>query len=321
MLVDDATARRTTNANPGQVRGLVGEARDMLEVSPGLIAFNLGYLAVCWGVAIGAVALFWVHPAWYTFVLAFLLVSARHQALLNLEHEAIHGKLVPGRRGNFLIGRWLCAAPVGSPFEASRARHLSHHRLLATDEDPDHDLHAGPDKRTRGGLIRHFASGLVGGYAGMVLMGPARGEAGPASPGSRRRDAQSIVLAQVVLFAGFTLASDWWVYPALWLVPLVTVTVLGHLIRSFAEHAISDDEVPEHGNRLITIPAPFVERFMWAPYWMNYHAEHHLVPSVPAPRLKELHKRLATREDVPPVLIRRSYSQALRRYARALPDD
>jgi fatty acid desaturase len=322
MLVDDATQPRTvTTANPGQVRGLAGEARAIMEVSRGLVAFNLAYLAASWAVAIGSIVLFWVHPAWYTFVLAFLLVSARHQALLNLEHEAIHGKLVAGRRGNALIGRWLCAAPVGSPFEASRARHLSHHRLLATDEDPDHDLHAGPGKRTRGGLFKHFAGGLVGGYAGMVLMGPPRKEGGPAAPGSRRRDAQSIALAQIALWGAFTLAFDWWVYPALWLAPLVTVTVLGHLIRSFVEHAITDDELPEHGNRLITIPAPFVERFMWAPYWMNYHAEHHLLPSVPAPRLKELHARLQKREDVPPVLIRPSYSQALRRYVRALPDD
>jgi fatty acid desaturase len=322
MLVDDATEPgKVTDAGPGQVRGLAGEAREIMEVTPGLVAYNFAYLAGAWAVALGSIVVFWLHPAWYTFALAFLLVSSRHQALLNLEHEAIHGKFVAGRRGNALIGRWLCAAPVGSPFEASRARHLSHHRLLATDEDPDHDLHAGQDKRTRSGLFKHFAGGVVGGYAGMVLMGPPRKEGGPAAPGSRGRDARSIALAQAALFGGFTLAFDWWVYPALWVAPLVTVTVLGHLVRSFVEHAITDDEMPEHGNRLITIPAPFVERFMVAPYWMNYHAEHHLLPSVPAPRLKLLHKRLEGRDDVPPVLIRPSYSQALRRYVRALPDD
>jgi len=321
MLVDDTTQQTKSSTNPGQVRGLAAEARDIMGVSPGLAAYNIGYLAVAWAVAIGSIVVFWVHPAWYTFILAFLIVSSRHQALLNVEHEAIHGKLVPGRAGNVILGRWVCAAPVGSPFEASRARHLSHHRLLSTEQDPDHDLHAGPDKRTRAGLAKHFLGGLFGGYAGMVLMGPPRKDGGPAAPGARRRDALSIGLAQLVLLGGFTLAFDWWVYFALWAIPLVTVTVLGHLIRSFVEHAITDDEVPRHDNRLITIPAPFVERFMLAPYWMNYHAEHHILPTVPAPRLKELHRRLEQREGVPPVLIRRSYLQALRRYARALPDD
>ena len=53
---------------------------------------------------------------------------------------------------------------------------------------------------------------------------------------------------------------------------------------------------------------------------MNYHAEHHLVPSVPAPRLKELQEKVATRDDTPPVLVRTSYGQAIRRYVGALPD-
>jgi fatty acid desaturase len=293
----------------------------MLVLSPGLMAYNVGYLALAWGVALGAIGLFWAHPAWYTFALAFLLVSSRHQALLNVEHEAIHGKLVRGRRANNLLGRWLCAAPVGSPYEASRARHLSHHRLLATDEDPDHDLHAGPEKRTRAGVVKHFVGGLFGGYAGMVLMGPPRPNGAPSTPGAQKRDALSILVAQLAMAAGLTLAFGWWVYPTLWLVPLVTVTVLGHLVRSFVEHAITDAETPVHANRLITIRSNWIERFLVAPYSMNYHAEHHLLPSVPAPRLKRLHRRLSGRDDLPPLLVRTSYSEALRRYVRALPDD
>lgn len=274
-----------------------------------------------WGLALGSLALFWAEPAWYTFLLAFLVVSSRQQALLNVEHECIHGKLVADRRWNTLVGRWLCAAPVGSPYEASRARHLSHHRLLATPEDPDHDLHAGPGKRSRRGMFKHFIGGLLGGYAGMVLMGPPRANSAPKVPGAKRRDALSLGVAQLVLAAGFTVAFDWWVYPALWLAPLATVTVLGHLVRSFVEHAVTDDEMPAHANRLITIRSNFIERFLVAPYGMNYHAEHHLLPTVPAPRLRRLHERLSDREDLPPVLVRTSYGEAIRRYVRALPDD
>lgn len=301
-----------------QVRGLGADARDMLAFSPGLLAYNLGYLALTWAVALGAIAGFALHPAWYTFALAFVLVSSRHQALLNLEHEGNHGKLLPSRRWNVFVGRWLCAAPVGSPFAAARARHLSHHRLLATDEDPDHDLHAGPRMRTRRGVVRHFLGGMLGGYAGMVLMGPPPKTG--SSPRDRLLDATSIVVVQLALAAGLTLAVGWWAYPALWLAPLVTVTVLAHLVRSFVEHAITDDEAPAHANRLITIRSNWIERFIVAPYAMNYHAEHHLLPSVPAPRLRRLHERLSSREDLPPLLVRTSYGQALRRYVRALGD-
>ena len=98
----------------------------------------------------------------------------------------------------------------------------------------------------------------------------------------------------------------------------MTVTVLAHLVRSFVEHAITDSETGAHSNRLITIRSNLVERALVAPYGMNYHAEHHLLPSVPAPRLPELQRRLAADEGTPPVLVRRSYGKALWGYMREL---
>jgi fatty acid desaturase len=306
-------------ATTGQVRGLAASNTDMIGHSPRLVAFNAGYLLLAWAVALGAIAVFWMHPAWYTFVLAFAVVSSRQQAMLNCEHEAVHRKFLPGRRMNDLVGTFLCAAPVGSPFGAAQARHLSHHRLLATDEDPDKNLHSGEDKATRRGLARHFISGLLGGYAGMVLMGPKAPRAA-ATTANARRDLLSLAIVQGALAVGITLAFDWWLYPTLWLAPLATTTALAHLIRSYVEHAITDSETGEHSNRLITIKSNWLERAFLSPYYMNYHAEHHLLPSVPAPRLRRLQQRLAGGAEVPPVLVRGSYSGAIRHVASELPD-
>ncbi|HEX2233189.1 MAG TPA: fatty acid desaturase [Thermoleophilaceae bacterium] len=301
-------------------RALAQDARDMLVLSRGLVAYNLAYLALAWAVAIAAIAAFWAWPAWYTFALAFLVVSSRQQALLNVEHECVHRKFLPSLRSNNFVGTWLAAAAVGSPFGAAQARHLSHHRLLGSDEDPDRELHSGDDKRTRKGLFRYFAGALMGGYAGMVLMGP-RAPKAAATGGAARRDLLSLVVVQGAIALGLTLGFAWWVYPALWLAPLATLTALSHLLRSFVEHAITDGEEAVHGNRLITIRSNLLERALVSPYFMNYHAEHHLLPSVPAPRLRALQHRLATREDTPTVLVRQSYGGAVRHYARALPDD
>lgn len=318
-LLQQKTIEATPAVSNGQVRGLASEALDIMRLSPALVAYNLGYLALTWALALGAIAIFWEFQNPLAFVLAFLVVASRHQALLNVEHEAGHGKLLPNGTLNELAGRWLAAAPVGSPYEAARARHLAHHRLLATDDDPDHELHAGPDKRTAGGLAKHFIGGLLGGYAGMVLMGPPTKAFAP-SRSARLQDLASLVVIQGALFAGLTLAFDWWVYPALWLAPLATVTVFFHLLRSFVEHAITDEETGAHSNRLITIASNPLERGLVSPFNMNYHAEHHLIPSVPAPRLPKLKKRLAAREDTPPVLERSSYGSALMRYLSALRD-
>jgi len=301
-----------------QVRGLGRDVGDMTTLSPRLVAYNLGYLILAWAVAGGAIALFWAHPAWYTFVIAFLVVSSRQQALLNCEHEAVHRKFLPSLRWNNFVGTYFCAAPVGSPFRAAQARHLSHHRLLCTPEDPDRELHCGERQRTREGLVRYFVSGVLGGYAGMVLMGP-RAPQAAARAGSARRDLASLVLLQGVIAVTLTLTCAWWVYPALWLAPLASLTALCHLVRSFVEHAITDSETGAHGNRLITIRSNWVERALVSPYFMNYHAEHHIVPSVPAPRLHELQERLATRDETPSVLVRSSYGGAIRHYSRELP--
>jgi fatty acid desaturase len=310
---------RSGPAPGGQVRGFGGEALEMTALSGRLVAYNLAYLVLAWAVALGAIAVFWLHPAWYTFALAFLVVSSRQQALLNCEHECAHGKFLPGRRWDEFAGRWLSAAAVGSPFSAARARHLAHHRLLGSPEDPDHGLHAGEDKRTRLGVVRYLIGALMGGYAGMVLMGP-RIPGKSSDTGAAVRDFVSLVVVQAAIGVGLTLAFAWWVYPALWLAPLATVTAFCHLLRSFIEHAITDSETAAHDNRLITIHSNWVERCLLSPYFMNYHAEHHILPSVPAPRLRDLQKRLARRSDAPPVLVRSSYGGALRRYLSELPD-
>lgn len=304
---------------PGtQVRGLAGDHLDLIELSPTLVAYNLAYFVGSWALAIGAISLFWLEPTWFTFAIAFLIVSSRQQALLNCEHECVHRKFVPNRKLNDLIGALLCAAPVGSPFSAAQARHLAHHRLLTTPEDPDRHLHdSEPPKDTKRGLMKYFVHGLLGGYAVMVLFGPQDQTTQPAK-GSARRDIASLVVAQAAIATGLTLAFAWWVYPALWLAPLASLTALCHLVRNFVEHAVTDNEMDSHSNRLITIRSNLLERGLVSPYFMNYHAEHHLMPSVPAPRLKRLQSRLSTRDDLPPVLKRRSYGAALAGYLRSL---
>ena len=310
------TASPTVDEHVAPARSIAHESAELTRISRGVVAFNLGYLALAWLVALGAIAVFWLHPAWYTFVLAFLVVSSRQQALLNCEHEAVHRKFLPNRKLNERVGRYLTAAPVGSPFGAARARHLSHHQLLGRPEDPDRELHQGEDKETRGGLVRYFANALLGGYAGMILMGP-RVKTEPASS-SARADLISLVVVQGAIFAGLTLTTAWWVYPALWLAPLASATAFCHLLRSFVEHAITESESEAHSNRLITIRSNLLERAIVAPYYMNYHAEHHILPAVPAPRLAELQHRISARPDAPTILVRPSYGAAIRRYLREL---
>ena len=296
--------------------GLGRELRDLGPLTKRVLAYNVGYLALVWLTITGAVALFWAWPAWYTFVLAFVVISARQQALLNIEHECIHGTFVQGRRANELLAIIACASPVGSPYRTSRARHLSHHRLLGSPDDPDLPLHGADGKSTVGGFVRYFATGLVGGYALMVILGGDKH-----STGDRRTalaDLRNVGIAQLALWGVSTVVTTWWVYPLLWAAPLVTLTAFFHLVRSFGEHAVVPDERPAHDNLLISIPSNRVERYLVAPYYMNFHSEHHLFPWIPAPKLPEAQRRLDAQAAAPPRILRSSYVGAMRTWTKSL---
>ena len=87
-------------------------------------------------------------------------------------------------------------------------------------------------------------------------------------------------VVNVVLFAGLAASGVWWAYPLLWIVPLLTWMMVISRIRNIAEHAV----VPDSGDPLRntrTTRAGFLERLFVAPYYVNYHLEHHLLFYVP----------------------------------------
>src|SRR6202158_1762017 len=106
------------------------------------------------------------------------------------------------------------------------------------------------------------------------------------------------------MFAALAAAGVWGAYPLLWLVPLVTWMMVITRIRNIAEHAVvPDSSDPLRNTR--TTHANFLERLFIAPYYVNYHLEHHLLFYVPCYNLPRVHEILsrsayATRMEVQP---------------------
>ena len=98
----------------------------------------------------------------------------------------------------------------------------------------------------------------------------------------------------------------WWAYPLLWLVPLLTWMMVITRIRNIAEHAVvPDSDDPLRNTR--TTKASLIERVFIAPYFVNYHLEHHLLFYVPCYNLPKLHAILmrgphAARMEVQPAI-------------------
>ncbi len=276
--------------------------------------WNLGYVALSWGVIAASVATFWKRRTPLTAAAAIAVIASRQQALLNVEHDALHRSLARDRRVNDAVGIIAAGAPCGSGFRSTRVHHLRHHRLLNTMDDPDAVLHRGPHLDTRNGLLRHLAEGFVGIYAVKVL----RRRESWVGPDLRRKDKRDLVLVQLGLWGLFARLTAWWTYPLLWLAPLTTITSGVVVIRNYVDHALVGDELDEHPDRRVSVDAGPVEGSNISPHQMNWHAEHHLFPWVPARRLPEAARRLAARGDRPDELVRTSYLRAILSHLRQL---
>ncbi len=87
-------------------------------------------------------------------------------------------------------------------------------------------------------------------------------------------------------------------------------------IRSIAEHAMIDDPADPLRNTRTTLAA-WWERLLIAPNRVNFHLEHHLLPTVPHYRLPHLHRLLRERGVLARACVTRGYLSVLRTAASA----
>jgi fatty acid desaturase len=315
-------AERSTDAAPEPIPaprdgGDLSLRRDFhdLRVERSDELWNAAYLGLSWAAIAGSVALFWKKRTPTAAVAAMAVIASRQQALFNVEHDALHRSLARSRRINDTIGLVAAAAPVGSGFRSTRAHHLRHHRLLNTVDDPDGYMHQGPHLETRHGLLRHLFEAFTGIFAIKLY----RHRDSWVDAETARKDKRDLVLVQLGLWAVFTRFTKWWTYPVLWLTPLLTVTSGVLVTRNYLDHALVGDELEAYPDRRVSVDANVAEGSTISPYNMNWHAEHHLFPWVPARRLPEAARRLSAREEAPARLVRRSYTGALLQHLKSLP--
>jgi len=260
----------------------------------------------------------WPHPL--TFALAVIVLGGRQLALAVAMHDAAHGTLFRTRWLNDRFADLVCAAPVWSDTARYRRHHLAHHAHTGTERDPDLAL-ALVEPMSRGSLARKIARDLLGAtglkrVVGLVMIDlellafdvsgrarrlPYRGLAFHARSGLRHLWKPALANVALALVAGWTYAA--------WAVAYLTTFSLVVRVRSLAEHAgMARGEDPLRNTR--STHAGVLARAIFAPLHVNYHLEHHLLPTVPWFRLPALHRRVA--EQIPTSSRARGYVDVLR---------
>ena len=259
-----------------------------------------------WAVIFGAMALFawWPNPA--TFLLAAAIIAGRQLGLAILMHDAAHKLLMADSTLNDRLGTWLCAYPVIADLALYRPYHLTHHRFVQSAQDPDLVL-SKPFPTTPASFRRKVLRDL----SGQTALKQRGAQWRAARKAGVWKTLHGPIVTNAALFAVLAWVGYWWLYPVLWLVPLFTIYQLLTRIRNIAEHAMVPDNEDDFRNARTTL-AGWAERAFVAPYWVNYHVEHHALMFVPCYRLPQAHALLLAKGYGERIEIQPGYAAVLR---------
>ena len=270
----------------------------------------------CWGVILATwmVVAIWTNPL--TVLLGILVIGTRQLGLFVLSHDGAHYTLTHNRKLNDWISEWLLGrALTGEGIEGYRRYHLQHHAHTQQADDPDLNL-SRPFPISRVSFRRKVWRDLSG-QTGWKQRSQTIKNCFRKKDGSGFSLVRGLtrlgpnLLINVAFFAVFALAGTWYLYFLLWIVPNMTWELLISRIRNIGEHGAVPDNDDRLRNTRTTMANP-IERLFLAPYYVNYHLEHHLLVSCPCYKLPEAHRMLVEKGLAPQMEIQPSYPAMLR---------
>ena len=273
-------------------------------------------IAHAWLVIGASMALFALWPNPLTFVIAVVLIAARQLGLAILMHDAAHGVLMGTRKWNDPVSQWLAAYPVFTDTIPYRTYHLVHHRRTQQPDDPDIGLSA-PFPITRQSFVRKMIRDITGQTGFKQRRAQIRAALGkPGQPFAQRfaifrRKLGGPVITNLVLLAILTAFGKPHYYLMFWVLPLITWHMVITRVRNIAEHAVVPDDNDVFRNARTTY-ASWWERAIIAPYWVNYHVDHHLLMYVPCYNLPKLHRLLLAKGYGPRMETQPDYATMLK---------
>ncbi len=236
-------------------------------------------LAQSFGVVIAAAVI----NTWWSYLIAFVLMTRGHVCLNILAHEAAHRLLFSNRRANDWTGRWLLAYPTYQAMLVYRRVHFAHHRDEMGPDEPDTGLYAGyPIGRDswRRKLTRD-ATGVSAYKNFRVLVGAML---------KGRGEALQILAVQIVMIGASIVFMRPLAY-LVWIGSWSTLWKVSNRLRAIAEHG---GMIRSRDRRQTThvIRQSRLARYWMVPYNTGWHLAHHVDMGVPWTNLPRLHDEL-----------------------------
>lgn len=237
------------------------------------------------------------------FVLAFVLSIRNSNCLAQLIHTSDHGGLFKNARINMSVGN-VCSYLLGYTRAGHRLSHLRHHLYLNTERDPDL-VWATPQQTSRD-LLRAWVHDFLFLSALKRLLQYSQTEKksysvkpwrhiSPAFIARGLKMMWPVVVVQLAVLGAYSVLVGPTSYVVLYVLPIMTFYPAQIRLRATVEHSFAVGyEAKSPVDLWVTrsTRAWWLERFVFAPYGIHYHFEHHLFPAVPHYNLKKVRELL-----------------------------
>lgn len=266
----------------------------------------------------------YLFPFIWVWILASFILAGRILGLAIIMHDCAHNNFFTTKWANQFFGKWFAAAFVMADLDRYRKYHLEHHASAGSDKDPDrpnYDQYPVSKKSFTRKVIRD----LTGITAVKLLILIVKMNAGLVKyqlsyDGSKKNheitlfESTKNVLINMHpniifhLIIALALGKYYFLFWSSW----ATFYMLFSRIRNATEHGATIDK--NDLNPLLntrTTLSNFLERLTIAPNYVNYHLEHHLLPSIPPYHLKEFHQLLSKNNVLQKSTIASSYREAI----------
>ena len=276
-------------------------------------------VAHAWLIIFSLLFIYTLFPSFILYLVVITFIAGRQLGLAILMHEGAHGLIANNVRFNNYISQFFCAFPMAVDTYDYRHYHLKHHRHTQTEDDPDLVL-SKPFPITKSSFIRKMLRDLTGitgikqryqsiqkTFDNDTLKVDGKEISGFKSKATLR----GIFLSQILIFISMSIVGNWWYYFAFWIVPALTIFQFFYRIRNIAEHAVVPNDCDDFNNARTT-NASFIERCFVAPYYVNYHLEHHLFMFIPCYKLKDAHNLLVAKKYTNRMEIKKGYIPLLK---------
>jgi len=234
--------------------------------------------------------------SWALCLIGTALLGTMFAHGVEIQHQVLHGQGLENAVAHEAAGIAL-GVPMLVSYADYQASHLKHHRYLGTSDNTEFfdygDQYGDGVTATVGVwanrllMPSHYLEFVKGVYRAIVTKDDERHSS---SVNRRVRRDHRIILSLLIVAVGTSIVVGSTAILWLWVIPMALIAIPIHALIELPEHYqcnTDSTDVLENTRTISTHPL-----LIWFTNGNNFHAEHHLLPSLPIDRLHDLHREI-----------------------------